>query len=207
MRYLAMRWAVQLAVVFMPLVGIAACSEDSPVGPRNDRAYDVTSNSEQFPSMGTASDRLAQQVPGFGGAFVSDGVLYVYLQSSLIGNAPAEGIARQAVASLLQTAGRPPMPVDFLPAKHSFIQLRRWEAAIAAHYRALHVHSASIDERHNRLRLTVAQLSEASAVRDRAAAVHIPDEAVHTRVRPHGTAYADLWDKIRPARGGLGIRV
>lgn len=111
----------------------AACSDvpDSPTAPAASRTTNpvVGALHTEGPSgathfaPNTASDQLAKDIPGFGGAFVSGGVLNVYLTPGA-NTAQGQATARAAISSLFAVGHRPEMPVKFLQAKYSFVQLR-----------------------------------------------------------------------------------
>jgi hypothetical protein len=95
--------------------------------------------------------------------------------------------------------------VKFLLARHSFVQLRVWETELRDLYPKLGVHTAGIDERNNRLDIAVTDAVHLSSLKQQLTTNLVPDDAIVTRVGPIGAAFAQLTDKIRPARGGLYI--
>jgi hypothetical protein len=145
------------------------------------------------------------EVQTFGGAFISDGKLNVYLTPDGIGKQAIESAARDAIAGVLAANGRQPMAVNFIPGDYSFIQLRTWETSLRGEYRQIGVHTAGIDERVNRLNIVVPTVSASRALDLRLAANVIPARAIASRVGPEGQAFTLLTDKVRPTRGGLAI--
>ncbi|HET9986004.1 MAG TPA: hypothetical protein VFQ38_20560 [Longimicrobiales bacterium] len=196
-----------LASVCLTIATVLTACSDTPTNPRHPDAprLEASSAGEAFYSMGTASDRLAQQIPGFGGAYVDGGVLNIYLRKDAYGVPAAEDAARAAISALFREGSRRELPVRFKEARFSFIQLRHWEARLRQSFARLGVHTAGVDERNNRLRLTVHTSGEMTSVLNEAASKNIPNEAVETRVGAEGQAYTALTDKVRPARGGLYI--
>ena len=153
----------------------------------------------------TASDRLAQVTPGFGGAFVSDGMLTVYLTRES-NSSGGQAVAHSAVEALFRSTHRPMMPVRFREADYSFVDLRAWERTLRDEYRRFNVREAQIDERHNRLALAVASPADAAALRESLGALGVPNSAVDVQVeRSPVVPLVGLSDKVRPAGGGLSI--
>jgi len=74
-------------------------------------------------AMNTDSMRVANLIPGFGGAFVANGELNVYLTSD-VDDAQGQATARAGVSNVFAAGHRPLMPIKFLSAKYSFAQLR-----------------------------------------------------------------------------------
>lgn len=159
----------------------------------------------RYAPMTTASDELAKAIPGFGGAFVSNGVLHVYLTPS--GNTPqGQTAARAAITRLFVAGGRPEMSVTFLPGRYSFVALRTWERALENHFRTFGVGAAQVDERENRFSIALPSLAAENGLRSELLALGIPSDAVALRItRSEVVPLVDLNDKVRPAGGGLRI--
>jgi hypothetical protein len=151
------------------------------------------------------SDRVALDVPGYGGAFVKNGVLNVYLLPTA-NNEAGRAAARTAITDLLVAGNRPPMPIEFIPARHSLRELRAWERALMGIYHRAGVSRAQVDERNNRFDVTVTSTLGEQDVRDAAARLGIPTEDVVVRTNePPVVPFVDLHDRVRPAGGGLAI--
>jgi hypothetical protein len=150
---------------------------------------------------------LAREVPGFGGLYVgADGVLNVVLTDP----AGAPG-ARGALASHLARHGRGGAEAASLLAgmravrgRHDFAQLRGW-------YRQLTreplrgVTLGDVDEARNRVVIGVRDAGAAQAVRDRAAALGVPSDAISVEVVAETRMEARLIDVVRPIVGGTQI--
>jgi hypothetical protein len=153
----------------------------------------------------TASDELAGSLAGFGGAFVANGVLNVYLTSEANSD-QGRAQARSAIKSLFAAGNRPEMPIQFLTANYSMRQLRSWEKALRQSYRHLRVNRAQVDERRNRFEISVDDQGAADELRSAAAVIGIPSEIVSIRVGDARVVpFTDLTNKVRPAGGGLFI--
>jgi hypothetical protein len=199
-----------LAYALLSVALVVACT-DSPTeipgkGPGdNSRDSRITAPSQSPLVVRTASDQLATEIAGFGGAFVRDGVLNVYLTLEA-NNSEGQAAARLAINSLLAAGNRPAMPIQFQVAKHSLKQLRAWESTLKSIYHQTGVRTAQVDERNNRFEIAVPDQAAEAAVRKAAASFGIPPEIVVIRTGgPPVVPFVDLHDKVRPAGGGLAI--
>jgi hypothetical protein len=207
------RWRgiVSFAIALSFFGILVGCADELPTTPFP-RGFEPAGNGELYADAvlgvsggpSTASDQLAKVVPGFGGAFVANGVLNVYLTPNA-NTTQGQAVARTAIHDLFAEGQRPQMEMSFLPAKYSFIQLRTWENALRSLYRRFGVHTAQIDERVNHFRLTLFDASVDPMLRGELAAFGIPTEAVETEAAPRVVPFVDLNDKVRPAGGGLRI--
>ena len=198
--------ALRMAAGSSFIMLLAACG-DTPTAPLQLRGprMNVTASGEKYLFMDTPSDQIAADVPTFGGAFISDGKLNVYLTPGGIGNQAAEDAAREVIARVLASNGRQGMLVHFIPGAFSFIQLRTWETTLRNEYRQIGVHTAGIDERTNRLSIVVPTVIALNALDARVVSNAIPAQAISRSVGPEGEAFTLLTDKVRPTRGGLAI--
>ncbi len=196
-----------LATTLVISAAIVGCSDQTTAPERalSGPSLTLTRDATQYMAMNTPSDQLAQLIPGFGGAFVENGMLNVLVTQPVLANSHAQANARSAIRQLFASAGRPEIPVKFVLAKHSFAQLRVWETALRVLYPKLGVHQAGIDERNNRLDLVVRDRGNLSALASQLVTLGVPIGAAVTRVGPEGRAYVTLSDKVRPTRGGLYI--
>ncbi len=212
----AMAWRpIKLLTVTLLCGGIAtACSDvpDSPtappanhsINPRVGALRTVAPSGAPHFAPNTASDQLAKDVPGFGGAFVADGVLNVYLTPDA-NTAQGQATARSAVSSLFAAGHRPEMPIKFLSAKYSFTQLRTWENALKNYFQRLGVRTAQVDERANGFKISLSSSAAEQALRAQLAALGIPTEIVVSKVGGPVVPLTDLNWQVRPAGGGLRI--
>lgn len=201
---------IRRSIALMCSIGIAAWAaacNDAPTMPTADNGprLKVSSTGERYLSMDTPSDQIAALVPAFGGAFVEDGKLNVYLTKDVAGDKKVEAAVRDAVGQVLASNGRAELPVVILPGDYSFVQLRTWETALRPNYSRLGVHTAGIDERANRLSVISSSASTTSEIETQLSNSNIPADAVVRRVGPRGEAFTLLTDKVRPVRGGLAI--
>ncbi|MBA4158177.1 MAG: hypothetical protein H0X65_11960 [Gemmatimonadetes bacterium] len=145
------------------------------------------------------SERIARQIPAFGGAFVENGVLHVYLT---IPDVAAQ--ARAVIADELRRGERGEMNVQFRSARYTFRQLEGWLNGITV-ARLPSLVFTEVDERNNRLRIGV----ENAAARDQAleilARTQIPTNALIVEVAARPRLVQSLRDHIRPLRGGTQI--
>lgn len=183
---------------------ISACS-DQPTNPLEHNSNSPRANSTASATsylFDTPSDQLAETIPGFAGAYVDAGTLNVLLTAGAYSNNASESAARSSVSQLLSSIGREQMPVRFLPAKFSFLQLRAWESVLRESYVKLGVTRAGIDEINNRLELVLTSQTKIQTLAAQVIASAIPTEAIATRLGSPGSSYTTLLDKVRPARGG-----
>lgn len=145
-----------LAGALLSLALSTACTDSPTSADSNAKKAGELRISPNRPAlaMNTASDQLANDISGFGGAFVRDGVLNVYLTQDA-NNEQGHAAARVAINALLAGGNRPQMPIVFQPAKHSLKQLRSWENMLRKVYRQTGVRTAQVDERNNRFEITV----------------------------------------------------
>ncbi len=135
------------------LIFLAGCrDEPSPAGPETPPERPSASVAPGTPAMPdkpspeNASQRLARLIPQFGGAFVSDGVLNVYLT-----DLGAADQARSVVRQELDTHGRRGLQVRFVHGTYSYRQLEAWRMALLPLFGTEGVVSLGIRERENRV--------------------------------------------------------
>lgn len=198
--FLRLREAQALAAISV----LSGCA-DSPLDPsraaREARLTELPSAAIVGLMPSTASGRIAQSVPGFGGAYMEGGVLHVYVKS-LIDTATA----RPAVIAELARGGRTATPIRFLPGTFSFAEFARWRA-LSEVFEDESVIGFDIDERKNRMRVFVQESHEKAMLEARARDHQIPASAFTVELRPNMEALAYLTDRFRPARAGFIVRV
>lgn len=118
--------------------GILVGCTDLPAGPsspdfklaaKSDLYADVLHGTPPAPN--TASDQLAKAVPGFGGAFVANGVLNVFLTQNT-NNAEGQAAARTAIHDLFTAGQRPQMHSIAEVGEHFKIGLQKIRSADGA---------------------------------------------------------------------------
>lgn len=165
----------------------------------------VTALEQKYILMDTPSDKIAVAVPTFGGAYVSNGTLMVYLSAAGIGNQQIESAARAAISGVLASIGRTELAVKFIPGQHTFLDLRSYETTLRNSYSRLGVRSAGIDEKNNRIAIAIAPGYAIQSVGEQVASANIPASAVQAELASDGGPLTLLTDKVRPTKGGLSM--
>lgn len=144
--------------------------------------------------------QVAVQVPAFGGMFVRDGVLNVYLSD------PAQAtVTVQAIEAIFGASYVPSGGVRFLRASYEFAQLSAWHNRMGSLFRIRGVVLTDIDEETNRLEVGVESAAYVGAVGASVAGLGIPRAAVNVVEREPIVPAATLRDRIRPIEGGIQI--
>ncbi len=160
------------------------------------------------PSLDSWFASVAEQVPGFGGAFYGDdGALNVYLQDTL-----QEAAARTALSSLLERSttvgvhGLPPSgEMNVLKGTFDFADLNEWRERLRPEVLGISgVVSLDIDETRNRLVVGTVD-GTGGATAQTLERLGIPPEAVITERQQPAVFAATLRDRVRPVHGGLKI--
>lgn len=154
----------------------------------------------ESPGPSNASQRLARLIPQFGGAFISDGVLNVYLT-----DLSAADQARSVVRQELDMHGRPGLPVRFVRGTHSYRQLETWRIALLPLFSTDGVVSLGIDERGNSVGFGVETDAARVAIEAALDRFGVPPEAVIFEHWTIPVVTAQLTDRVRPVMGGLQL--
>jgi hypothetical protein len=149
------------------------------------------------------SQRVARQVPAFGGGFVENGVLQVHLTDM-----GAAGQARSAIASEMRRGGRTGLDMEFRPARYTLRQLDGWHGRLSSGGGIRHpLVYTEIDERENRIRIGIENSGAETLIRTELARKQVPHEAVIFQVAKRGQPLNHhLRDRVRPLRGGTQTR-
>ncbi len=147
------------------------------------RSDGPTSSTEPQPGI-TLDDQfaaIARAVPSFGGLFIRDGQLNVYLTN------PAD--LQPAVLAIAGVFGRTRLPLEnpvALQGRYNFTQLKAWHDLHTLTTLATPgVQSVDIDERNNRLQIDVLTYQAQSDVNSQLEGLRIPSEAFNvTMVQP-----------------------
>jgi hypothetical protein len=145
---------------------------------------------------------MAKTAPAFGGMFIRDGVLNVYMTDR---GASARAAATRALGQSFDRS-RLPRTVRVLKARYSFARLERWQNRVTARLLGLPgVVMTDVDDTKNRLTVGVTSGRARSTVRARLAKLHVPREAVRIQAATGLDAQSSLNDFHRPLVGGLQI--
>ena len=156
--------------------------------------------SAQKVTLDEAFGQVAMRVPAFGGMYVQDDTLRVYLTD------PSDKAAAVQAIQATFGAGRTPAGgVQVLPAMYGFPQLSAWHDRMGALFNLRGVILTDIDETSNRLKVGVDSAATASEVEMNLARLGIPRTAVNiVEMQPFAVAES-LRDQIRPIEGGTQI--
>src|SRR5688500_10211747 len=189
-----LRLFVPLGIVVALSVLAAVVGGAAQAGPPPGAAP-AKSIDDRFTAIGKAA-------PGFGGMFLRNGTLNVYLVDRAQRTA-----ARQAIEAAFGAEAVPAGGVRFLAAEYSFNQLKAWQQRANALFELSGVVTTDIDEAANRVAVGVESASAARAVAKELAAAGIPAGAARSDVVGQIHALATLRDRVRPLVGGLQSRV
>lgn len=194
-------WSAGLLVVS---ITVACSGDESPtvVAPEM-----VTASMES--KWRSYDDLLAEfgaETPGFGGLYRSRGEVVVLLTGSANveqvtqalwnWSSPVRGVAEAAAQGRL----------TFKPVKYEHRKLLTWRRQFDRGWRPDGVVAFDVDEVANLVRVFVADASVEVLVRNRAADLGIPDDAVGTLVSGRFEREQALYDRFRPIPGGVMVR-
>lgn len=171
----------------------AACSDAA--GPRDAAAPISILQTRQAPDVGT----LTRALPGFGGLFIDQGVPTVYLTD--VGQS---GVAERLLGDFARARGAAKIRV--LPAQFAYRDLDRWSQDVSNEAFAQGgVVFVDLDEATNRVLVAVERGASHANVRNLAARLGVPVEAVVVRETDPIHFVATLRDQVRPVVAGLQI--
>lgn len=184
---------------------VSGCAIDSPTSPTlgasSTRVSSLIDRPHRRPTV-TSSQRIARQVPGFGGAFVEGGVLNVYLTPG-----ESRSLASSALLNELRTGRRAVMALRFRVASFGYEQLEALIERLLPVLGPPGIASYGIDEWNNRIRIGVVTDEAKAKVLRGMITLGVPNSAVVFENEgyfvPTGTH--DLTDQVRPLVGGLQI--
>lgn len=158
---------------------------------------------------------MAKRDPGFGGMFIdSDGRLTMYVMPKALeaqdGHSRLAAMSVDAITTFREndqvTDAAATRRINVIPAQYSFISLYDWHQRLASHVLSgPRVVLTDISESSNRLRVGVEGPDGAQYVRERMAALGIPQDAVVIELTKPFRPLATLRNKFRPLVGGLQI--
>ncbi len=161
--------------------------------------------------LGTADAafvRLQEQIPGFGGLYIRDGAVYVYLTD--LSKGPAHRPLLSAFANLVNPpqASNPevfdPNNLQFLQAKYDFDQLQSFFKALLTKP-LLGATTLDIDETRNVVLVKVKSAEDVANTVAIGLSVLVPQDALTVEVGGGSRPTADLNDTFRPTLGGNRI--
>jgi len=152
----------------------------------------------QAPDLAT----LARIIPGFGGFYLDAGVPTVYLLDPAI-----RGPAERALGAYAAARGVTPAQIRVLQARYHYRDLDRWFQRISDEaFSTPGVVYTDLDEAANRVAVGVEHGAAAASMRELAARLGIPAEALIVRETEPIHFLQTLRDKVRPVVGGVQIR-
>jgi hypothetical protein len=199
----------KLAVSGVLAAAVAAAGACTDVGPVEPLAFDqgvelfgASADPASFSGgLDAAFARIAEQHPGFGGAFYGeDGTLYIY-------STGVQPLSTRALGAPLAEIGVDlnAQPVRVLEGQYDFRELRDWRARADVVFGLRGVVFTDVDEAVNRVRIGVENAAAEAAVARAIAMAGVPREAVViSRAEPEYPMQT-LRDRVRPVAGGLQI--
>jgi hypothetical protein len=143
---------------------------------------------------------IDRQVPGFGGAFVENDTLTVYL-TNLEGRPAAE----RALAAAFGAEGLRGRGIQVRQGQYGFSQLKTWQDEAGAVFDLPGVVFTDVDETLNRVAIGVENKAAGAAVTQALMRLQIPLKAVEIVEAPPILQLETLRGKVRPLQGGLQI--
>ena len=188
------------AAAFQPPLAVdSQCHEGGEIG---QIAPNVVKEPALLASIDEGFARVADQVPGFAGAWVEDGSLVVALQKQE--QLPA---ALEALAAVFGT-DLPEEPAVYKPAEFAFRDLMDWNTSAGEAFYHPDVTTLEIDERANRVKLGLSNLASRPEISNLLTNLGIPPAAVIFDERqpvPDLALVDELRTFTRPLRGGVEI--
>ncbi len=164
-------------------------------------ATNATSQAKSSKQLDDYFADVAALSPGFGGMFLANGILNIYLKN------PSERAS--AVAAITAFFGKERIPaggIQVLKGDYDFHQLRGWYSRIGGVFNIQGVVYTDIDERANRLSVGVESQAAAEAIRQQLATEGVPSAAVNIISTGAIIPLVTLQDRVRPIQGGLQIQ-
>jgi hypothetical protein len=143
---------------------------------------------------------VAEKAPEFGGMFLEDDVLKVYLV-----NPEKKSAAEAAIASVFGRERIPRGGIQVLQGQYSFAQLEEWHNRMGGLFDIEGVVFTDADERSNRLKVGVKSSDLSGQVEKELKRQGIPRDAFIIEQTEPVEFMSTLRDKVRPLQGGLQI--
>jgi hypothetical protein len=190
-----------VAIGLLAYFGIGCSAASNPAAPLPKLTRDgVMVIANEGPALQTAAERMANQIPGFGGMFVSNGALNVYLTDMAQQNS-----ASQAITAEQAQHGRSELAVRLVQGEFRYADLEKWRRSLLPVLGIQGIVFSETDERANRVRIGVRDQSAQATIEETLLRLNAPREAFIVALVPAPVLYTTLQDKFRPLRGGFQI--
>jgi hypothetical protein len=218
--------SLALLVLFFGL--LVGCSPDAPTSLKLTPPAATRSALLQAPSILAQAEagtlgrgeqdylvRFERRVPGFGGLFIQNGQIYIYLKGPGVSQDSVRSVLARTYAAHQNKLVREVMAAAshaiVLPADYSFSELIAVEQRIASASRLPSAFvGAGVSLRDNRVTVAVEDSASVSAVAGMLAANGVPVSSLTLTVwgRPHFLSVGQwIWPPYRPTNGGPQIAV
>jgi hypothetical protein len=144
--------------------------------------------------------QIATQVPGFGGMYMENGSLEIYLQDLSTKDAVLKVISQIFGDTRISGSS-----VHVHQASYKFSSLKTWQISMRTLFKLGNVVFTDVDETKNRLTVGLTSLSSAQDVLNELNALHVPPDAVQIESASPFSLMATLRSNVRPLIGGLQI--
>lgn len=169
-----------------------------PVAATPDVAEDLSAKAPR--TMDDQLHEVAEKVPGFGGMFLEEDILKVYLV-----NPEKKSAAEEAIASVFGRERIPREGIQVLRGEYSFTQLKEWHNRMGGLFDIQGVFYTDVDESSNRLKVGVKSSDLSGPVEKELKQQGIPRDAFIIEQTEPVVFMSTLRDKVRPLQGGLQI--
>jgi hypothetical protein len=183
-----------LLAAFAMALSTAACDTPNPLGPAeavNDDLTAVLASASSDPrdtqSGNSLFDRLAKEIPGFGGLYRNGTCSVAVVLTDMSHADQAERIVKAALEELTKRSCPEGVRVTSVQGKFTYIELQRWQAAGQELLRIRGVLAVKVNYQQNSLIVTIAARSVAAAVLEVLPKLGIPSEAVRFELGSTGT--------------------
>ncbi|MBI1731071.1 hypothetical protein HYR53_10730 [Candidatus Acetothermia bacterium] len=194
-----------LGVVLLIGAALGGCSLNfAPV--QSSEEYSQWDNELQSQSAqgGLSADdlmgQIATQVPGFGGMYLENGSLEIYLQDLSTKDAVVK-----VISQVFGETRIPGSSVHVHQASYKFSSLKTWQISMRSLFKLGNVVFTDVDETKNRITVGLASLSSAQDVLNELNAIGVPADAVQILATDVFKPMATLRSQIRPLIGGIQI--
>jgi hypothetical protein len=185
-----------LTVALALALGSSACNSADTLGPESTDSTDdaiatVLADADPRSDRGGGGsqlfDRLAREIPGFGGLYRNAPCSISVVLTDMSQAEHAVRVVKAAVEALVGRACPNGVRVQAVQGKFTYLQLQRFLAAARELFQIRGVLGAHVDYQLNRLVITVSSREVAAAVLAALPRVGIPAEAVAFRLAPTTT--------------------
>jgi hypothetical protein len=152
------------------LLAAAACNTRPPAEPRPDRTPEKLVGAIPFPNPRSGNQRLANTVPGFGGAYFEGGVFHVYVTDLRVASS-----ASPAVQAELSANRHADAVFEFVKGDYTFDQLTSFGKLLDNDMNG--VLQDGVDSRHNKFLIVVRSEREIDRLKRAIAKLGLPLDA------------------------------